>query len=44
VEMETESSVWDNVLYARSYKCKYDRKTGELISRDLEARSNYALY
>ncbi len=28
-------------LYVRSYKCKYDKKTGELISRDFEARSHY---
>ena len=29
-------------IYARSYKCKYDKETGELISRDYEARSHYA--
>ena len=28
-------------IYAKSYKCKYDRETGELLSRELEARSNY---
>ena len=28
-------------IYARSYKCKYDKETGELISRDFEARSHY---
>ena len=43
VEMETESTWGKEVLYAKSYKCKYDRETGELISRELEARSNYRL-
>jgi hypothetical protein len=28
-------------IYARSYKCKYDKDTGKLISRDFEARSHY---
>lgn len=28
-------------IYARSYKCKYDKETHELISRDFEARSYY---
>ena len=41
VEMESEAGWGDSVIYARSYKCKYDRETGELISRELEARSNY---
>ena len=41
VEMETKTGWSDDFIYARSYKCKYDRETGELISRDLEARSNY---
>lgn len=31
----------DHVIYAASYKCKYDKETGELISRELEARSTY---
>ena len=30
-----------NGIYARSYRCKYDKETGELISRDFEARSHY---
>lgn len=30
-----------NGIYARSYKYKYDKETGELISRDFEARSHY---
>lgn len=41
VEMESKASWGDNYIYAKSYKCKYDRETGELISRELEARSNY---
>ena len=28
-------------IYVKSYKCKYDKKTNELISRDFEARSHY---
>lgn len=43
IEMETEQSWGSTVLYTKSYKCKYSRETGELISRELEARSNYAL-
>lgn len=43
VEMETEQGYGSDVLYTRSYKCKYDRETGELISRELEARSNYMI-
>lgn len=41
VEMETEAQWGDSTIYAKSYKCKYDRNTGELISRELEAKSNY---
>lgn len=44
VEMETEAAWGKDVLYAKSYKCKYDCETGELISRELEARSNYRLH
>lgn len=43
VKMETEFGYGETALYARSYKCKYDKQTGELISRELEARSNYML-
>lgn len=43
IEMETEAAWGTSAIYAKSYKCKYDRETGELISRELEARSNYAL-
>ncbi len=28
-------------IYVRSYKCKYDKETDKLISRDFEARSHY---
>lgn len=41
VVMESEYGAGDVAIYARSYKCKYDKETGELISRELEARSNY---
>lgn len=27
--------------YVKTYKCKYDKETGELISRDFETRSTY---
>ena len=41
IEMETRSGDDDLAWYARSYKCKYDKQTHELISRDLEAYSTY---
>ena len=41
VKMETRSGEDDLAVYARSYKCKYDKKTDELISRDIEAYSTY---
>ena len=41
VVMESEYGASDVAIYSRSYKCKYDKETGELISRELEARSNY---
>ena len=41
IKMESEAGWGDSYIYARSYKCKYDRKTDELISRELEARSTY---
>ena len=41
IEMESKATWGDEYIYAKSYKCKYDRETGELISRELEARSNY---
>jgi vancomycin resistance protein YoaR len=42
IEMETEVQWGGSGIYAKSYRCKYDKATGELISRELEARSNYA--
>lgn len=41
IKMESEAGWGSSHIYARSYKCKYDRETDELISRELEARSNY---
>ena len=41
IEMESEAQWGDDAIYAKSYKCKYDRETKELISRELEAKSNY---
>lgn len=28
-------------IYVKTYKCKYDKKTNELLSREFEARSHY---
>lgn len=41
VKMETTSGEDDVAVYARSYKCKYDKKTDELLSREIEAYSTY---
>lgn len=41
VKMETRSGEDKIAVYARSYKCKYDKTTNELLSRDLEAYSTY---
>lgn len=41
IEMKTGSSDDGDITYAVSYKCKYDKVTGELLSKDLEARSSY---
>ena len=41
IKMETGSGEDDYAWYARSYKCKYDKKTNELISREVEAFSTY---
>lgn len=41
IVMESRSGEDDIAVYARSYKCKYSKETGELISRDLEAYSTY---
>ena len=41
VKMETTSGEDSLAVYARSYKCKYDKQTDELLSRDVEAFSTY---
>lgn len=41
VKMETSSGEDDLAVYARSYKCKYDKQTDALISREIEAFSTY---
>ena len=41
VKMETTSGSDELAVYARSYKCKYDKQTNELLSRELEAYSTY---
>ena len=41
VQMEAHHSTLGGFTYASSYRCKYDKETDELISRELEARSIY---
>lgn len=41
VKMEAHHSTQDSYVYAASYRCKYNKETDELISRELEARSIY---
>ena len=41
IKMETGSGEDALAWYARSFKCKYDKKTDELISREVEAYSTY---
>lgn len=41
VKMEARSYDDGDVIYATSYKCKYDKETNELISREKEAHSTY---
>lgn len=41
IEMETETQWGSSTIHAKSYKCKYDQQTGKLLSRELEATSNY---
>ena len=41
IEMTSSTYREGDVIYAVSRKCKYDKETGELISRDVEARSSY---
>ena len=41
VKMETTSGEDSLAVYARSFKCKYDKQTDELLSREIEAYSTY---
>lgn len=41
IKMETGSGEDEFAYYARSYKCKYDKETDELISREVETYSTY---
>ncbi len=41
IKMEAKQYQEGDYYYATSYKCKYDKKTDELISRDREAFSSY---
>ena len=41
VKMETTSGEDELAVYARSFKCKYDKQTDELLSREIEAYSTY---
>ncbi|MBO7251100.1 MAG: VanW family protein [Oscillospiraceae bacterium] len=41
IKMESRYGEDDIAVYARSYKCKYNKETDALISRDLEAYSTY---
>jgi hypothetical protein len=41
IKMETGSGEDDIAWYARSFKCKYNKETHELISREVEAYSTY---
>lgn len=41
IEMHSGYSQEEDVIYAVSYKWKYSKETGELLSKDFEARSSY---
>lgn len=41
IKMETGRGEDEYAYYARSYKCKYDKETNELLSREVEAFSTY---
>lgn len=41
VEMRSGRSDEEHRIYSNSYKYKYSKETGELISKELEARSSY---
>lgn len=44
IEMRSGRSDEELRIYSNSYKYKYDKETGELISKDLEARSSYMYF
>lgn len=44
IEMRSGRSDEEYRIYSNSYKYKYHKETGELISKDLEARSSYMYF
>lgn len=44
IEMKSGRSDEEQRIYSNSYKYKYDKETGELISKELEARSAYMYF
>jgi vancomycin resistance protein YoaR len=44
IEMRSGRSDEELRIYSNSYKYKYSKETGELISKDLEARSAYMYF
>lgn len=44
IEMRSGRSDEEFRIYSNSYKYKYSKETGELISKDLEARSSYMYF
>lgn len=44
IEMRSSRSDEELRIYSNSYKYKYDKNTGDLISKDLEARSSYMYF
>jgi len=44
IEMRSGRSDEEHRIYSNSYKYKYDKETGEQISRELEARSSYMYF
>ena len=44
IEMRSGRSDEEHRIYSNSYKYKFDKETGEQISRELEARSSYMYF
>ena len=44
IEMRSSRSDEEHRIYSNSYKYKYHKQTGELLSKDLEARSSYMYF